>query len=180
MATETSYLRPALAESHGASTDLLDAWVWAAGSCRAESKADGQDWLSHQMLFQQSDEDFVGNSEARGRETEKLPVKFDDALISECGDTRADRGDSIALAIGGVIAFDTREIYAFELAKAEEEFFFESLCHGNGLDLFAGAGALFDVRDVGRRIVEIGPARMAIEGMRAGAEAEIWLAAPIF
>src|ERR1700690_2625271 len=84
-------------------------------------------WLSHQELFEKGDENFVGDGEAGGRETKQLAIKFDYALLAESLDAGANCGDAIALAIGGVIAFDADEIDPFKLAEAEEEFFFEGL-----------------------------------------------------
>ena len=75
---------------------------------------------------------------------------------------------------------DGGEVDAIELPQAEEEFFLERLLGRDFFELLDREPALVDRGGVGSRIVSVGPAPAAVEGMRACAESEIGLAAPIF
>ena len=55
------------------------------------------------------------------------------------------------LPCGGVVAFDSGEVDAVELAEAEEKFFFEGLLGSDWLDLFAREDSLLDHGDIARR-----------------------------
>ena len=99
-------------------------------------------------------------------------VKFDQPLAAEALDPIPQ--------IHMVIAFDSSEIDSTELSQAEEKLLFQSLRGRNSFDIFAERNPPLDARDVLRRVVHIRPSPLAIEGMCAGAEAEVRFAPPIF
>jgi hypothetical protein len=115
-------------------------------------------------------EDGIGNCEVFLGEAQAIAFQIEETLGAERVDLAADGGESFAGAVcvgKGVAACDLCKIDAVELAKAQEKFFFESLLGSDWLDLLAWGNSLLDHGDVLRRIVDIGPARLAVEGMRA-------------
>ena len=84
------------------------------------------------------------------------------------------------MRVEAVLALDPGEVDALQLAQAEVKLLLERLRWHDGLDLLARRSAALDQRDVAGRLVDVGPARAAVKRMRARAEAEIRLAAPIF
>src|SRR5271166_4446392 len=128
-----------------------------------EARHDNKPRAGGPILFEQGDEDFVGDAEAIGREAKATAVEFDETLLAEVRNLIAQSDDTCAQAIHRIRSFDAREIDALELAQAEEEFFVERLLGRDCLDLLARAGSLLDARDVARGIMHIRPARAAVE-----------------
>src|SRR5262249_20720542 len=88
--------------------------------------------------------------------------------------------DVLHLGVDGVVALDAREVDAVEAAEAEEEFLLQGARREEGFELLAGGAAALDEGDVTVGLVDVGPARDAVEGVGAGAEAEVGLASPVF
>src|SRR5208282_3045298 len=79
-----------------------------------------------------------------------------------------------------VVALDAPKIDALKLAQAEEKLFVQRVPGSDGLDLLARGKPALDARHVTPGIVDVGPARGAVERMRPGAKSEIRLAPPVF
>src|SRR5579862_825782 len=107
-----------------------------------------------------------------GREAQPLAFTIEEILRVERIDLAMDCGEAGAGTVRverGVVAFDAGQVDAVKLAQAEEEFFFEGLLGSDWLDLFARGNSLLDHGSVLRGIVDVGPARLAVEGVCAGA-----------
>src|SRR6266581_2984632 len=131
-------------------------------------------------LLQQGDEDFVGDGQARGRKPHASAGALDEALDAQFLDACADRCFEVGTELRSILGLDARQIDAFELAQAEKKLFIERLLRGDFFELLDRESPLLDRRSICGGIVSVGPAQAAVEGMRAGAEAEIRFAAPIF
>src|SRR5579864_245182 len=105
-------------------------------------------------------------------ETEAFAFAIEEILRVERIDLAMDCGEAGAGTVcveRGVVAFDAGQVDAVKLAQAEEEFFFEGLLRCDWLDLFAWGNSLLDHGSVLGGIVDVGPARLAVEGVCAGA-----------
>src|SRR5437588_6686672 len=127
-------------------------------------------------LVEQGDEDFVGDGQAGGGEPYAATGPLDQALGAQFLDARAD----IGIDLRAILSLDGREVDAFELAQAEEKLFVKRLLRVQLYELYVRKPGLLDRGCIGGGIVSIGPAPVAIEGMRPRAESEIGFAAPIF
>ena len=117
-------------------------------------------------------EDEVGDGEARGSEAGARAIEEEEAVGAEELEARAE-GDVVAM-------LEALPVDAIEEAEAEEEFFVECLLRGELFALLDGESAGGDRGDVGGGVVGVGPARVAVEGMSAGADAEVGETLPVF
>src|SRR5580704_5608826 len=133
--------------------------------------------------YQDFGEDGIRDREMFRGEAQALAFPIEEILRVERINLAMNCGEAGAGAVRverGVIAFDAGQVDAVKLAQAEEEFFFQRLLRCDWLDLFAWGNSLLDHGSVLRGIVDVGPARLAVEGVRAGAEAQVRFALPVF
>ena len=117
-------------------------------------------------------ENFIGNGKALRGEAGAGAVEEEEAVSGEGFEAWAE-ADVVALLKGAPV--DT-----VEKTEAQEEFFVEGLLRAESFALLDGEVAGVDRGDVSDGIVGIGPARAAVEGMSAGAEAEVGGTSPVF
>src|SRR5579864_4909458 len=129
-------------------------------------------FLVSATLSQQFHEGLIRNGELGGVQANRIAIAFNQAAVQQFIYARAQ--------VRGIVTLNSCEVDSGKLTQAQKQFLLERLRGGDGFFAFDCRAPLCDCSSIRGRIVDIRPAPLPVKRMRARAETDVWLAAPIF